>query len=113
VPAWVLGVANVRGDIVSLVDLGAFLGLDGLPHGRPGRMVVARARPDELTAGLLVDQVRGIQFVPEDRISTASPVEGPVTPYLRGVAEQGGRLLVFLDLDRLLLSPAMRQFELV
>jgi purine-binding chemotaxis protein CheW len=112
VPTWVLGVANIRGDIVSLVDLRAFLGLE--PYGRQttARLLVARDRQEEVTAGLVVDQVKGIRYVTADRISAAtSPIEDRVAPYLRGFTEQDGRLLVLLDLNRLLLSPEMRQFE--
>lgn len=112
VPSWVLGVANIRGDVVSLVDLRAFLGLE--PYGRQttARMLVARDRQEEVTAGLVVDQVKGIRYVTADRINpAASPIEDRVAPYLRGFTEQDGRLLVLLDLNRLLLSPEMRQFE--
>jgi purine-binding chemotaxis protein CheW len=112
VPSWVLGVANIRGDIVSLVDLRAFLGLE--PYGRQttARLLVARDRQEEVTAGLVVDQVIGIRYVTADRINAAtSPIEDRVAPYLRGFTEQDGRLLVLLDLNRLLLSPEMRQFE--
>jgi purine-binding chemotaxis protein CheW len=111
VPDWVLGVANVRGDIVSMVHLRSFL---GLPRGGepPGRLVVARAGRGEMTAGLLVDRVRGIRALPPGgaRAPEAAPGDR-LAPYLRGVAEADGRLLAVLDLDRLLLSPELRQFE--
>src|SRR5262249_10077058 len=107
-----LGVANVRGDIVSMVHLRSFLGLDS--GAGEGRMMVVRASSHDLVTGLIVDQVRGIRSLPEQGIAAPStPVEDRVAPYLRGVAEADGRLLVLLDLDRLLLSPEMRQFESV
>ena len=112
VPTWVLGVANIRGDVVSLVDLRAFLGLEPFGRQTSARMLVARDRQEEVTAGLVVDQVKGIRYVTADRINPAtSPIEDRVAPYLRGFTEQDGRLLVLLDLNRLLLSPEMRQFE--
>src|SRR5262249_19531329 len=107
-----LGVANVRGDIVSMVDLRGFLGMESYGRQPSQRMLVARDRKEEITAGLIVDQVRGIRYVAAERVNpAASPIEDRVAPYLRGFTEQDGRLLVLLDLNRLLLSPEMRQFE--
>jgi chemotaxis signal transduction protein len=113
VPEWVLGVANVRGDIVSMIDLRAFLGLP--PHpGAERRLLVVRARSEELAVGLVVDRVGGIRDIPPAGVNTAATVaEGAVTAYVRGVAEADGERLVVLDLERLLLTPELRAFELV
>jgi purine-binding chemotaxis protein CheW len=112
VPDWVLGVANVRGDIVSMVDLRRFLGLEINGQLPARRMLVCRARTGELTTGLLVDRVHGIRALSEQAVvPPPSGVDQRVAPYLRGVADHDGRLLVYLDMDRLLLSAEMRQFE--
>jgi purine-binding chemotaxis protein CheW len=114
VPEWVLGVANVRGDIISMVDLRRFLGMEA-DRPVPGRrLIVCRTRTGELTTGLIVDRVRGIRSLPmEARAVPSSRLDDRVIAYLQGMAEYEGRLLLFLDLDRLLLSAEMRQFELV
>ncbi len=112
VPEWVVGVANLRGDVVSLVDLRGFLGLEAEAGGAGRRLLVVKARQEELTTGLLVDRLCGIRSLPEARLSGAEALgESPVAPFVRGITEEEGRVVVFLDLDRLLLSPAMRQFE--
>jgi purine-binding chemotaxis protein CheW len=112
VPDWMTGLTNLRGDVISVVNLRAFLGMDLVPLGNAGRMLVARSTTEDTTTGLLVDRVRQISKLPVRQIAApTSPLEDRVTPYLRGVAEHAGRLLVVLDLDRLLLSPDMRQFE--
>jgi purine-binding chemotaxis protein CheW len=112
VPDWVLGVANLRGDIISMVDLRAFLGIQRRSFGRDSRILVVQAHQAVVTTGLLVDQLNGIGYLAEDRIGPPhGPIEDQVTPYLRGVYEHEERLLVVLDLDGLLLSPEMRQFE--
>jgi len=113
-PEWLLGVANVRGDIVSVILLSRFLGMEVEGAELTGRLVVARSRRQETTTGFIVEQVKGIRSLPSDRIRTpTSPIEDRITPYVRGVLEHAGRLLVVLDLDRLLLSNEMQQFELV
>src|SRR5205823_3689408 len=112
VPEWVLGVANLRGDIVSMVDLRAFFGLEPSAHDPSRRVLVVRARTEDLTAGLVVDRVKGMRYLPPERVGPpVALAEDRIGPYTRGILEHEGRLLVLLDLDRLLLSEEMRQFE--
>ncbi len=114
VPDWVLGVANVRGDVISLVDLGRFLGLPRGGRFTDSRLLVVRSRRDEMATGLIVERVKGMRSLATNRLEAISPhVDDRVVPYVRGVSEDGGRLLVSLDLDRLLHSAELRHFELV
>lgn len=111
VPAWVRGVANLRGDVISVVDLRAFLGLDAAPIFRE-RMLVVRLVGEDFTTALVVDNVERIVAIADTEIRpTEAPVEGRLSAYLRGVAVAGARLVAVLDLDRLLRSPEIRQFE--
>lgn len=71
VPAWVTGVINLRGQIVSLVDLAALLIGGAAPA--PTRMVVVQRRAGGLFGALLVDAVHGTRDVPLANLST---VEG-------------------------------------
>ncbi len=111
VPHWVRGVTNLRGDIISVVDLRSFIGLEGTsPH--TGRLVVVRLIDEEFSAGLLVDAVEQIAAVAlEDVRMPAGPIEGALAPYLTGVSQVGERLVAVLDLERLLRSADVRQFE--
>jgi purine-binding chemotaxis protein CheW len=111
VPVWLRGVTNLRGDIVSVVDVRVFLGLPGaLPP--TSRLLVVRLPDEPFTTGLIVDAVDRIVTLHNGDITPpASPLEGPLTPYLDGVCSVGERLVAVLDLDRLLRSPDLRQFE--
>ncbi|MBL8797647.1 MAG: chemotaxis protein CheW [Planctomycetia bacterium] len=113
-PDWLLGVANVRGDIVSVILLSRLLGLEARGAEHAGRLIVARSRGQETTTGFIVERVRGIRSLSAGRIrAPASPIEDAIAPFVRGVLEHADRLLVVLDLDRLLLSREMQQFEMV
>jgi purine-binding chemotaxis protein CheW len=112
VPDWVLGVTNLRGEILSVVDLRALLGIGDPGHGPGGLIMVVRSSDQELTTALVVDRVPGMTSLPPDRIvAPTSAVDARISPYMRGVAEDRDRLLVVLDLDELLLSREMRQFQ--
>jgi chemotaxis signal transduction protein len=111
VPAWVRGVTNLRGDILSVMDMRTFLGLDASsPH--TARMLVVRLLNEEFATGLVVDGVERIVTIPPDQITPPeSSLEGPLAPYLSGMCVIDERLVAVLDLDRLLRSPDIRQFE--
>ena len=112
VPSFVLGVTNLRGDILSVVDLATFLHLPETQN--PGRMLVVRGAGDEVFAGLVVSEVTGMTLLSEASIrDTAAPVDDPVTPYLAGVVEHKGQVISILNLERLLASPEFRPFESV
>ena len=111
VPEWLRGVTNLRGDIVSVVDLRIYLGLSNtLPP--TARLLVVRLLDEPFTTGLIVDGVdRIVTLQAGDITPPASPLEGPLAPYLDGVCSVGERLVAVLDLDRLLRSPDLRQFD--
>ncbi|MCP4754270.1 MAG: chemotaxis protein CheW, partial [Proteobacteria bacterium] len=114
VPDWVHGVANLRGDIISMVDLRAFLGMKEKGYDLSSRMLLVRDVQEEMVAGLIVDRVNEIRYLPMDRVvAPTAPIEDQVAPYLRGVYEHDDHLLVILDFDKLLLSPEMQQFQTV
>jgi purine-binding chemotaxis protein CheW len=111
VPAWLRGVTNLRGDILSVIDLRVFLRIDG-PPSLSTRLLVVRLPHEELSTGLLVDAVDRIVTVPAGAIAPpASPLEGPLAAYLRGVCRLHDRIVAVLDLERLLRSAEIRQFD--
>jgi purine-binding chemotaxis protein CheW len=111
VPAWLCGVTNLRGDIVSVVDLRTFVGL--APYApATARLLVTRLIDEPFTTGLIVDAVdRIVTLHTADIAEPASPLDGPLAPYLTGVCTVGERLVAVLDIDRLLRSAEIRQFD--
>lgn len=112
VPAWVRGVANLRGEIVAVLDLRRLLDLED--HGRPGgeRMLTVRSGEEDVTAGLVVDGIHGVAGISGERLAPpTAPVADRLAPYLRGVTEHQERVLAVLDLETLLLSEEVRRFE--
>lgn len=67
--AWLRGVANVRGNLLPIMDLAGFLG-DGMSTiTRSSRVLVGRV--DQLSTGLLVDEVLGMRQFPLDGLAAA------------------------------------------
>ncbi len=109
VPAWVVGVANVRGDVVSLIDPRLLLALPAGKAGPDQRLLVARAAADEIVVGILVDRVRGLRRLAGPYL--LAPDAGRLAPFVTGLADIDGRLTAILDLERFLSSDTLRCFE--
>ena len=110
-PPWVRGVTNLRGDVISVIDLAALCGMDAMSLDT-GRMLVARQETDDLTVGVLVDRVHEIAAIPADQIrQPTAPLEGALAPFVRGVCQRDTQTLVILDMAALLRSPDVRQFD--
>lgn len=106
-PPWIAGIINLRGDIVPVVDLAAFLGLPPTLVTAETRIVIARAA--ERTAGFLVDRLDDRQPRGLGALEPApAGLDGDVAAVLTGVLTlEGGAPLAILDLGRVLRSPRL------
>jgi purine-binding chemotaxis protein CheW len=93
-PPWVAGILNIRGEVVTVLDLATALGLAGPPSADEGAQVLLAELPD-LRVGLLVDEVLGVHGVALDKLDR--PLSG--SDFARGVAEA---TIVVLNLEQLL-----------
>src|SRR4029453_17860564 len=110
--AWVIGIANLRGDIVSILDLEGFLSGKTGRTTHEQRMLALRPAGDEVRTAVLVDSVDGIQAFEDARVARVTRgFDAEVASFARGLYQMGGDLVVVLDADRLLQSKPMRQFE--
>jgi twitching motility protein PilI len=89
VKPWMLGVANVRGRLIPIIDLHNFLDMRTTTPMIQWRVLVVE--DEDLIAGFVVEQSLGIQHFLEDSFeeSTAEEVAA-LKPYLRGAFHQGG-----------------------
>jgi len=100
-PGDVVGVINLRGSILPVIDLRMKFGVEVRPADKDTRIVVVEAGCH--TAGLIVDAViETVRLSLTDIEPPPSTVQGCGTAYLRGVGKYEDRLLLIVDLDRLL-----------
>lgn len=110
VPDFVRGVINLRGDILSLIDLRTLWGLPLLDQGKSARLLVVRSSGEQSVTGLLVDDINGIaNIAPESLAVLQSQRNERIAPLLRGVYEHQQQSLHLIDLERLFLSPEIQQ----
>jgi len=101
-------VINLRGRIVPVVALKRKLGLGEVdPDARPSRIVVAKLK--ERLVGLLVDGANQVLKVPVTAIEAApEEVVAIDANYIRGVAKLEKRLIILMDLHKVLF-PELRE----
>jgi len=111
-PAFVLGVINLRGVIMTVLDLRVFFGLEPGPVGPEARIIIAEG--GGVVVGILVEQVEEIIDLPAAKVKPPlSPAKGMVEDYVVGIAAHGDQMVVLIDLEKLLRNPRIIVDEVV
>jgi twitching motility protein PilI len=106
--AWVRGLANVRGQLLPMLDLRLFLGSGTTASSRNTRVVVVNHR--EIPAGLIVDEVLGFRrFAEKDFNVEPPPTVIRCDSYLAGAFRRGGEVWPVLSLKSLVESESFLQ----
>jgi len=110
-PDWVLGVSNIRGEVVSIIDLKTYFEMASSGPNRGGRLIIVHNR--DMKVGMLVDKIMGILSLnqTDTDIQESPHREGEISSFISGVVVSGENLLNILDVDKLLSSPRMTGFR--
>jgi purine-binding chemotaxis protein CheW len=100
-PAYVVGIRNLRGRIVTVIDLAVRLGLGTVAPGADNRILIVESQNEPV--GLLVDAVADTELVTDGNVLPPPPnINGVQSQNLTGVCRQGERLVALLELDAVL-----------
>jgi purine-binding chemotaxis protein CheW len=109
-PAFVEGVINLRGKVIPVVDLRRRFGLPTADHTRASRIVVVEI--GDQVVGVVVDGVSEVLRVNGATVEPPSPVVAGIdSEYIHGIAKLSDRLVILLDLDRVLAQTERRALE--
>ncbi|CAJ1002455.1 MULTISPECIES: chemotaxis protein CheW [Brevibacillus] len=109
-PKFVKGVINLRGVVTPIIDLRSRFGLEETAYGESTRIIIVGV--GELEVGLIVDAANDVIDIPIDAIEPPPEVVGGVeAAYLRGVAKLEKRLLILLNLDKVLSNEEIKQLD--
>lgn len=98
-PPYVEGVINMRGTIIPVINLKKRFGLQGDASKHSHAIIV---ESEGGLVGMLVDAVSEVIRVPADQIHpTPSVAMGVDSEHLRGICRLGERLLIYLDVERI------------
>ncbi len=101
-PEYIRGIINLRGRIIVVLNLNVIMGMDTKEQDENTRIVVANI--DETVMGFIVDSVSEVIRLPEKNVEPAPAVIASKigTEYVQGVGKMEDRLLILLDLDKIL-----------
>jgi len=90
VKSWVVGIANVRGSLLPLIDLRSFVTGNGLKNKKDGRVLVVNYRGTN--TGLIVDDVQGMRYFQNSEQAYELPdISEKLKPYIKKAFQRDGQ----------------------
>lgn len=100
-PSYVEGIINLRGSVLPIIDLRKRLGLPAKDYDKNTRFIVVEISSKVI--GFIVDNVNEVLRINEDVTEPPPPMlAGIDAEYITAVGKLEGRLLILLDLERVL-----------
>jgi purine-binding chemotaxis protein CheW len=109
-PVFMEGVINLRGQLIPIIDLRTRFGMPRAEHTKNTRIVVTEIGGKRV--GMVVDSVSEVLRLPLDAIEPAPDmITGVDTEYIRGVGKIDDRLIILLDLAKIVTGSEKRELE--
>ncbi|MCP3909103.1 MAG: chemotaxis protein CheW [Oceanicoccus sp.] len=109
-PAYVLGIINLRGNVVTVIDTRHRFGLPTTEVTDQTRVVIIEA--DSHVVGILVDAVAEVVYLRQSEIETAPNVGNDESArFIQGVCNKNNQLLILVELDKLLTDQEWSEIE--
>jgi purine-binding chemotaxis protein CheW len=109
-PVFMEGVINLRGQLIPIIDLRTRFGMPRAEHTKNTRIVVTEISSKRV--GMVVDSVSEVLRLPLDAIEPAPDmITGVDTEYIRGVGKIDDRLIILLDLAKIVTGSEKRELE--
>lgn len=100
-PQFVEGIINLRGQIIAVVELAKRLNLEVGERSGDTRIIVVET--EDIKVGMIVDSVSEVLRVSTDSVEPSPTLTTDISAaYLQGVVKQDNRLIILLDLTKVL-----------
>jgi purine-binding chemotaxis protein CheW len=109
-PSFVKGIINLRGDVIPIIDLRDKFGLEHQEYTAMTRVIVVDT--DEKLVGMVVDAANQVVRILADQIEPPPPIVGGLSAeFIRGVGKLDERLVILLNIDRILTQEEKVELE--
>lgn len=96
--AFVLGVMNLRGKVIPVIDLRVRFSLDKMDFDKETRIIVVKFETENI--GFVVDEVTEVIRINKKMVEPTPPLVGSVgQEYILGICKYADRLIILLDID--------------
>lgn len=100
-PDFVKGVINLRGVVTPVIDLKERFSIETTEYTNSTRVIIVQVEDKEV--GLIVDSANDVIDIPTEKVEQPPEVVGRIeSDYIRGVAKLEERLLILLNLNKVL-----------
>ena len=99
-PYTTLGVINVRGVIVTVMDARSALDMPAQEETDLSRIIIVEIDEDN-TVGLLVDCVLEVKDIPENRIEALSSTKENASRNIQAIAHFEGKVIILIDIENM------------
>lgn len=105
-PDFIKGVINLRGTIVPIVDMRLKFNLGSAEYGQFTVVIILNFA--SRVVGMVVDSVSDVLMLPRDQIKPSPEFSAGVdTSYINGIGTAGERMLIMMDIEKLMTSADM------
>jgi len=109
-PHYVIGVINLRGKVIPIIDMRRRLNLKETPYTKDTRIVVVEE--ENKIVGFIVDSVSEVLRISSSVLEPPPPmVSGISSDFITSIAKLEGRLLILLDLEKVLAKDDEKEEE--
>ncbi|MEM6469913.1 MAG: chemotaxis protein CheW [Planctomycetota bacterium] len=109
-PDWCLGIANVRGEIVSVTDLATLTGAQASGDLLGQKVIIVHSQKHNATTALVVDRVIGIRAFSEGITKRPDDLKAPLAAFAPEIVRANERHILLIQPDELLSHPDMQPF---
>lgn len=103
---YVRGVINLRGEVIPVIDLRKMFSLNEGEENENTRIIIVSV--DDIIVGLIADYSSEVVELSSDDIEEAPEVVGIVDQgYISGIGKVGERLIILLDIVKVVINPAV------
>lgn len=105
-PEWLRGIANLRGEIISVLNLPTLFGKRAAPPAPKSKFIVLRSQAFEFGVAFAADRLNEIVTLTNEQIQ---PVTNESSPFIFGRAAHQSHTLNLIDMEKLLASLKISQ----
>lgn len=111
-PSYVIGIINLRGNVVTVIDTRHRFGLEPGEVTDNTRIVIIEAETH--VVGILVDSVAEVVYLRQSEIETAPNIGNDESAkFIQGVCHKNNELLILIELDKLLTEDEWADLEVI
>jgi purine-binding chemotaxis protein CheW len=108
-PPFMMGVANLRGEVIPIIDTRIKFMLESKPDHGGDRIVVVYVGDKKI--GIVVDEVKEVLTLTQDQLEEPPKAGGSASSFISAIAKMEDRMLMIIDIDKVLTTEELIKLD--